>query len=169
MKFRNDPKYEEFVLNSSSFFFCFVFQAKAKAAHDRLLRLNYNGQRATLVSQSSDDIYIWSSVLYLRDKWVRDFIKEVCFVVLCYFYVKDWFWCIFKFLCIYLFFPSFLALKSLLVTSVLVLSFNWEPFSIQMFCQKFQNIEDILRLKIRGDIFWHFFDCAQIGCSCKIF
>ena len=49
------------------------------------------------------------------------------------------------------------------------LSFNWEPFSIQMFCQKFQNIEDILRLKIRGDIFWHFFDCAQIGCSCKIF
>ena len=56
MKFGNDPKYEGFALNSLLFFF--VFQAKAKAAHDRLLHLNYNGQHATLVSQSSDDIYL---------------------------------------------------------------------------------------------------------------
>ena len=80
MKFGNDPKYEGFVLNSLIFF---VFQAKAKAAHDRLLRLNYNGQHATLVSQSSDHIYIWSSVLHPLDKWVCDFIKEICIVLLC--------------------------------------------------------------------------------------
>ena len=76
VKFGNDPKYEGFVLNSLLLFF--VFQAKAKAAHDRLLRLNYNGQHATLVSQSSDDIY----VLYPLDKLVCDFIKEIRTVVL---------------------------------------------------------------------------------------
>ena len=80
VKFGNDPKYEGFVLNSLLLFF--VFQAKAKAAHDRLLRLNYNGQHATLVSQSSDDIYVWSSVLYPLNKLVCDFIKEICIVVL---------------------------------------------------------------------------------------
>ena len=56
-------------------------------------------------------------------------------------------------LCICFFFPLFLALKSLLLISFLVLPFNSESFSTQMFCQKCQNIEDVLRLKIRGGIF----------------
>ena len=82
---------------------------------------------------------------------------------------KRCFWCICKLLCIYLFFPLFLALKSLLVISLLVLSFNPESFSVQMFCQKFQNIEDILRIKVRGDIFGTFSTVLKLDAPARIF